>query len=95
MFGKLDPRGKKFIFICYSEQSKGYVFIGEQPHGSITQSDVNSLEEDFQARSEVGEDIELYKMQDPLKDAPNNLVEDKEEVLQAPSLVGATCPTMD
>lgn len=28
-FGKLDPRGKKCIFIRYSDQSKGHVFIGK------------------------------------------------------------------
>ena len=34
---KLGPRGKKSIFIRYSEQSKGYVFIGEQEGGNITE----------------------------------------------------------
>ena len=28
-YGKLSPRGKKCIFIRYSEHSKGYMFIGE------------------------------------------------------------------
>ena len=29
-FGKLSPKGKKCIFIRYSERSKGYVFIDER-----------------------------------------------------------------
>ena len=37
MYGKLGPRGKKCIFIRYSEHSKGYVFIGEHVDGSITE----------------------------------------------------------
>ena len=36
-YGKLGPRGKKNIFIRYNEQSKGYVFIGEQEGGNITE----------------------------------------------------------
>ena len=28
-YGKLGPRGKKYIFIRYSEHSKGYAFIDE------------------------------------------------------------------
>ncbi|KAH0648216.1 hypothetical protein KY285_033464 [Solanum tuberosum] len=36
-FGKLSPKGKKYIFIRYSERSKGYVFIDELEDGSITE----------------------------------------------------------
>jgi len=36
-YGKLGPRGKKCIFIGYSKQSKGYIFIGENEDGSITE----------------------------------------------------------
>ena len=35
-FGQLGPRGKKCIFIIYSTNSKGYVFIGEDNNGRIT-----------------------------------------------------------
>ena len=33
-YGKLGLRGKKSILIRYNDQSKGYVFIGEQEGGS-------------------------------------------------------------
>ena len=36
-YGKLGPRGKKSIFIRYSEQSKSYVFIGEHESGGMTE----------------------------------------------------------
>ena len=35
-YGKLGPK-KKNIFIRYSEQSKGYVFISEHESGSVTE----------------------------------------------------------
>ena len=34
-YEKLGPKGKKSIFIRYYEQSKGYVFIGEQEGDKI------------------------------------------------------------
>ena len=34
-YGKLGPRGKKCIFIRYSEFSKGYVFLGEDMTGKV------------------------------------------------------------
>ena len=36
-YGKLGLRGKKSIFIRYSEHLKEYVFIGEQESESITE----------------------------------------------------------
>ena len=36
-YEKLDLRGKKCIFIRYSEHSKGYMFISKQADGSITE----------------------------------------------------------
>ena len=35
-YGKLGPKGKKCIFIRYSESSKGYIFLGEDINGSVT-----------------------------------------------------------
>ena len=35
-YEKLGPRGKKCIFIRYSEFSKGYVFLGEDMTGRVT-----------------------------------------------------------
>ena len=34
-YGKLSPRGTKYIFIRYNEHSKGYVFIGEHKDGIV------------------------------------------------------------
>ena len=34
-YEKLDPRGKKCIFIRYPEYSKEYVFIGEHLDGEV------------------------------------------------------------
>ena len=53
-FGKLGSRGRKCIFIRYGEHSKGYVFIGENANGTVTEIeslDVTFLENDF---SKVG-----------------------------------------
>jgi transposase InsO family protein len=66
-FGKLGPRGKKCIFIRYSEQSKGHVFIHEQENGSITEfesRDVTFLENDFPRQSEIGQDLSLFETHD-------------------------------
>ena len=66
-YGKLGPRGKKSIFIRYSEHSKGYVFIGEQESGSITEfesRDVTFLENDFPKKGEIGEDYSLFETLD-------------------------------
>jgi len=49
-YDKLGPRGKKSIFIRYSETSKGYVSIGQQDSGSVTEfesRDVTFLEDEF------------------------------------------------
>ena len=52
-YGKLGPRLKKCIFIQYSKNSKGFVFIGEDFHGRITEiesRDVTFLEDQFLVR---------------------------------------------
>ena len=49
-YGKLGPKGKQCIFIKYLEPSKGYIFLGEDTNGSITEiksRDVIYLEKDF------------------------------------------------
>jgi hypothetical protein len=35
-YEKLGPKGKKCIFIQYSEHSKGFIFIGEKADGRVT-----------------------------------------------------------
>lgn len=49
-YKKLGPKGKKCIFIRYSEQSKGHVIIDEQDSGMVTEfelRDVTFLENKF------------------------------------------------
>ena len=73
-YGKLGPRGKKSIFIRYSEHSKGYVFIGEQERGSVTEfesRDVTFLENEFPKKGEIGQDLSLYENRDHLDPTPS------------------------
>ena len=71
-YGKLSSRGKKSVFIRYSEQSKGYVFIGEQEDGNITKfesRDVTFLDNDFPRQGQIGEDLVLYETNDQIVSA--------------------------
>ncbi|CAA7035581.1 unnamed protein product [Microthlaspi erraticum] len=71
--GKLGPRGKKCIFIRYSEQSKGYVLIGEHLDGSITEiesRDVTFLENDFPKRGEIDRELHLEEILDHTSSIP-------------------------
>ena len=78
-YGKLVPRGKKCIFIRYYEHSKGYVLIGEQLDGSVTElesRDVDFIESEFPNIGEVEKNLTLYEMMDQVRGAPmihNNL----------------------
>ena len=63
-YGKLGPRGNKCIFIRYSKCSKGYVLIGEQPDGSVTElesRDVDFIESEFPNIDEVEKNLTLYE----------------------------------
>ena len=62
-YGKLGPRGKKFIFIRY--YSKGFVFIGEDFCGRITEiesRDVTFLEDQFLVKDDVDKSHHLYEI---------------------------------
>ena len=66
-YGKLGPRGKKSIFIRYSEYSKGYVFLGEQVDGTVTgfeSHDATFMEDVFPSKGEVREEDILYEVKD-------------------------------
>ena len=66
-YGKLGTKGKKCIFIRYSESSKGYIFLGEDINGSVTETesrDVVFLEEDFPGQGEIDRDTHFYEMKD-------------------------------
>ena len=76
-YGKLGPRGKKCIFIRYSEHSKGYLLIGEQSDGSVTEiesRDVDFIEDQFPSRGEVDRSLELHEIVEQEESAPKNLV---------------------
>ena len=86
-YRKLGPRGKKCIFIRYSEHSKGYVLIGEQPDGSMTElesRDVDFIESEFPNIGEVEKNLTFYEMMDQEVGAPSRLVEDNEEIPETP-----------
>ena len=71
--GKLGPRGKKCIFIRYSEHSKGYVLIGEQTDGSVTEiesRDVTFLENEFPKKGEIDKEFHLREIIDPSNTSP-------------------------
>ena len=70
-YGKLSPKGKKYIFIRYSESSKGYIFFGEDINGNVTEiesQDVIFIEEDFMGLDEIDRDTHFYEMEDPVVD---------------------------
>uniref|UniRef100_A0A2N9ER43 Integrase catalytic domain-containing protein n=1 Tax=Fagus sylvatica TaxID=28930 RepID=A0A2N9ER43_FAGSY len=49
----------------YSDESKGYVMLGEHPDGGVTEivsRDVEFMENDFPSRGDVGQSLELYEM---------------------------------
>ena len=89
-YGKLGPRGKKCIFIRYSENSKGYVFIGEDSDGRITEiesRDVTFLEDHFPKKEDVDKGYHLYEVEeegevgtsqprfDPQEKVPNSILD--------------------
>ena len=62
--------------------SKGYVLIGEQLDGSVTElesRDLNFFESEFPNKGEVEKNLTLYEMMDQEGGAPSRLVEDKED----------------
>ena len=66
-YGKLGPRGKKSIFVRYSDVSKGYVFVGEQDNGLTTEfesRDVTFIENEFPKLGNIGQEIIFYETQE-------------------------------
>ena len=59
-YKKLGLKGKKCIFIRYSELSKWYMFLGEQSNGSVTKfesRDTIFLESKFPSKGEIDKDF--------------------------------------
>ena len=91
-YGKLGPKGKKCIFIRYSELFKGFVFVGEEADGRMTEiesRDVVFLEEDYPTRGEIKKDFQFYEMEDPNNGAPSHSVEGLEETFNLPKNSGS------
>ena len=92
-YGKLGPRGKKCIFIRYSELSKGFVFVGEKADGRVIElesRDVVFLEEDYSTKGEIEKDFQFYEMKNPDNGVPNYSVEGLEKLLIFLRIVGLT-----
>lgn len=78
-YRKLGPRGKKCIFIRYFDVSKGYVFIGENLSGTVTEfeaRDATFLENEFPRKNEVSHNFELFEATPP----PENVLGQSVEV---------------
>ena len=74
-YGKLGPKGKKCIFIRYSELFKRFVFVDEKADGRVTKfesRDVVFLEKDYPTRCEIDKDLQLYEMKDLDYGTPSN-----------------------
>ena len=71
-YGKLGPRGRKSIFIRYSESSKGYVFVAAEDSGSFVEHesrDVVFLEDEFPRLTDVNQvddEIELEEVEEQI-----------------------------
>ena len=93
--GKLGPRGKKCIFVRYSEHSKDYVFVGEQADGTISEiesRDADFLEMDFPNRGDVSKEMNFYEMEEDLG-TPTRTVETDEAIPHAPVDSGSDMPS--
>ena len=67
-YGKLGHKGRKCIFIRYTEHFKGYVFISDHEDGTITELEslnATFFEDNFPCISEIDKDLHLYEMMDP------------------------------
>ena len=96
-FGKLGPRGKKCIFIRYSENSKGYVFIGEDSDGRMTEiesRDVTFLENHFPTWDDVDKDRHLFELDDNDVTGTSQHMVDTQNVVPSPILDSGSIPEL-
>ncbi|KAH0685572.1 hypothetical protein KY290_019644 [Solanum tuberosum] len=76
-------RGKKCIFIGYSKQSKGYIFIGENEEGSIIElesRDATFLETEFPSKGDIDRTVSFYKVVDHQENLQDQRSEEQEIV---------------
>ena len=62
--GKLGPRGKKCIFIRYSELSKGFVFVGEEIDGRVIEFESRDI---VFLKKTILRDVRLIKIPSSIK----------------------------
>lgn len=87
--GKLGPRGKKCIFVRYSEHSKGYV---DGTVYEIESRDVDLLEIDFPNKGNESKEMNFYEMEEDLG-SPTRTIETEEAIPQAPVDSGSDMPS--
>ena len=83
-YEKPGLKGKKCIFIRYSELSKRFVFVGEKVDSRVTEfesRDVVFLKKDYPTRGEIEKDFQFYEMEDLDYDAPSHSVGKLEKTL--------------
>lgn len=64
------------------------MLIGKQSDGSVTEiesRDVDFIEDEFPSKGEVDRSLELHEIVEQEESASRNLVENEEEILQAPT----------
>ncbi|XP_074569538.1 uncharacterized protein LOC141826187 [Curcuma longa] len=92
-YGKLGPRGRKCIFIRYSETSKGYVFIGEQQDGGFSEiesRDATFIETEFPTRGEIDKTIPLFEEKDTV---PLSTNQESQEIPESSQSSGRNLPS--
>ena len=98
-YGKLGPRGKKCIFIRYFDTSKGYIFVGEDLSGSVTEfeaRDATFLENEFPSQSEVTNgNIEFFEANPPLDNELHPSIEEEGGIYSSPPPQRASSIVMD
>ena len=91
-YEKLGPTRKKCIFIRYSELSKGFVCVGKEADGRVTEFELRNvvfLKEDYPTRGKIDEDFQFYEMEDLDYGSPSHSVEELEETLNPPKNSGS------
>uniref|UniRef100_A0A2N9FDK1 Integrase catalytic domain-containing protein n=1 Tax=Fagus sylvatica TaxID=28930 RepID=A0A2N9FDK1_FAGSY len=72
--GVAEKRNRTLLdMVRYSDESKGYVMLGEHPDEGITEivlRDVEFMVNDFPSRGDVGQSLELYEMVESWDDTP-------------------------
>ena len=87
-YEKLDPRANKCIFIRYSDESKGYVMLGEQPDEIITEIESRDvfLEGEFPRKGDIADIDRFFEVDESHDGALNPDKEDESDLLSSKSV---------